>query len=239
MEDQYDALAPIPNRSVVERVMDRITEAILSGQYKPGDQIPTEEGLAAAFGIGRNSVREAVKVLVALGVLEIRRAEGTFVASSYSERMFNPALYGAIVQESGLEDIIEMRRIFDEGVAQLAILKGTEEDMQEIVRCCDQLTACLKRDGRDIEGFLRCDLAFHKSIEDAVHNALLPNMSSVITKLTIPSRRETVRRGLSAGRVDYFVECHRMLADVIVNRQSEKVPETIRYHYDMWRETPQ
>ncbi len=236
MDKNEFGMKPINNRSVVDLVMERITDAILSRQYKPGDKIPTEEQLSEALGVGRNPVREAVKVLVALGVLEIRRAEGTYVAGTYSERMFNPVLYGMIVEQSALEDLIEVRRVFDQGVAQLAIAKGTEKDMENIRSQCEEFIHQLQHFNGNLEILLQCDINFHRSIEAAAHNALLPNLSQVITKLTIPSRRETIRRGMEAGNVQYFIDCHRLLADVIINRQSERVLETINDHYDMWSE---
>lgn len=71
-------LKKINRSSVVQRVIDRLTEAIVSGELKPGDRIPTEMELAEQMGVARNSIREAVKILVYIGVLEIRRADGTF-----------------------------------------------------------------------------------------------------------------------------------------------------------------
>ena len=77
MEKKY--LAPINSKSMVQIVIDRITGAIIDGELKPGDQIPTEPELSSLFNVGRNTVREAIRILVAYGVLEIRRAEGTFI----------------------------------------------------------------------------------------------------------------------------------------------------------------
>ncbi len=71
-------LKKINRSSVVQRVIDRLTEAIVSGELKPGDRIPTEMELAEQMGVARNSIREAVKILVYIGVLEIRRADGNF-----------------------------------------------------------------------------------------------------------------------------------------------------------------
>jgi len=227
-------LKPIKNGSVVDMVMDRITDAIITGQYKPGDKIPTEEKLSAALGVARNSVREAVKVLVALGVLEIRRADGTFVARGYSEHMFHSALYGMIVEGSAIQDIIELRRIFEEGVTQIAIARGTLEDMELVGRRRDELIELLNSYGGDIEAIIQSDVAFHQSIEAAAHNALLPNVSRVITRLTIPSRRETTRHAIESGNLDFLIRSHQMLADIVINRKGDKVLEAIQYHYNMW-----
>ena len=71
-------LKKINRSSVVQRVIDRLTQAMLSGELKPGDKIPTEMELSEQLGVALNSIREAIKILVYIGVLEIKRAEGTF-----------------------------------------------------------------------------------------------------------------------------------------------------------------
>ena len=236
MDNQATNLRPISSRSVVDRVTDRITDAIITGQYEPGERIPTEEQLAAMLGVARNSVREAVKVLVSLGVLEIRRAEGTYVTTGVPNGVFSPLLYSMIVQKSGLDDLIEMRRVLEEGVTRLAIEKGTDDDMDTIAIKRDEFIVSIDETPHDYERLMQCDVAFHKSIEEACHNTLLPNMSQVITRLTVPSRRETVRRGIEAGNAQYFIDCHRMLAEVVINRETENVSRAIEYHFGMWRE---
>ena len=72
-------LKEIGGKSVVEQIVDNITNAIINGELKPGDKIPTENELCTSMGVGRNSVREAIKILGAYGVINIKRAEGTFV----------------------------------------------------------------------------------------------------------------------------------------------------------------
>jgi DNA-binding FadR family transcriptional regulator len=234
--DLIKTLEPIANRSVVDTVMDRITNAILFKQLRPGDKIPTEDQLCSAFGVARNSVREAVKVLVSLGVLEIRRAEGTFVAKQYSERMFNPVLYGMIVEESALSDIVEVRWVFDSGILRGAIEKGNEEDMRRIERQCEVFEQALLTESHDHEAILRCDIEFHRVIEQAAHNTLLTNLNRVITQLTLPSRSETVRQCMQAGEAEYFIRSHRLLKEIVVNRRLDRITEALDFHYSRWRE---
>ena len=85
------------NNNAVQQIIDTFTEQLLLGKLRPGDQIPTEVELAESFGVARNTVREAVKILTAMGVVEIRRPVGTFVCSGFTEPMINPLLYGVIL----------------------------------------------------------------------------------------------------------------------------------------------
>ena len=109
-------LDPMDNRSVVDRIIARITNAIISGELLPGQKIPTESELCESMHVGRNSVREAIKVLVAMGVLYIKRAEGTFVAEGFSDRMLDPMVYGLIREGGSSWYLIERRRMRDVGV---------------------------------------------------------------------------------------------------------------------------
>ena len=87
-------MAPLPSGSKSEVIIQRITEALISGDLRPGDKIPTEQEFCDQLKIGRNTVREAIKVLIAFGVLEIRRSEGTFVVDHFSPKLMDSVLYG-------------------------------------------------------------------------------------------------------------------------------------------------
>ena len=94
-----DFMKPIRMKSASDIVVERLTEAIIDGQINPGDKIPTEPELASSFCVGRNTVREAVRTLVAYGILEIRRPEGTFVCRTFKPQTINPLIYSMILQK--------------------------------------------------------------------------------------------------------------------------------------------
>lgn len=83
------------NESLVQRIINKITDSIVAGELKPGDKLPTEMELIAAFGVSRNTVREAIRTLIAYGVVEIRRPEGTFICDGFSNKMINPTSTGS------------------------------------------------------------------------------------------------------------------------------------------------
>ena len=88
--DEKDFMKPIGNKSITQCIVDRLTQAIIDGELQPGDRIPTESELAQSLNVGRNTVREAIRVLVAYGVLEIRRPSGTFVCDTFKPVVFSP-----------------------------------------------------------------------------------------------------------------------------------------------------
>ena len=89
MSEEISYLKNLKSESVVQKVINCLTDAMVSKQLKPGDKIPPEPELAAALGVARTSVREATKILTYLGVLESKRAEGTFVTSGFKESVLS------------------------------------------------------------------------------------------------------------------------------------------------------
>ena len=121
----------VGGQSIVNKIVDNITNAIINGELNPGDKIPTEAELSESMGVGRNSVREAIKVLEAYGVVHIKRAEGTFVSQEYDSKMIYPVLYGIILQKDSTKQIVELRKVIDVGLLQLAVDKLKSRELEK------------------------------------------------------------------------------------------------------------
>lgn len=124
--------ASLANKSVVDRIVDQITNAVINGELKPGDKIPTEPELCETFRVGRNSVREAIKILAAYGVLEIRRADGTYICQEYNYKMLYPILYGIILQRDSQKQVVELRKVIDVGILQEAMKRMGKEEFHQL-----------------------------------------------------------------------------------------------------------
>lgn len=225
----------LANKSVVDRVVDRLTGAIINGELNPGDKIPTELELAEAFQVGRNSVREAVKVLEAFGVLHIKRSGGTFVSSEFKKRMLDPMLYGLLLQKDSGTEIHDLRQVFDTGVLYVAVNKASGASLKAIR---ERLSA-LHKASADIpfspEKLLSADVAFHGAVVDSAENALLSSIAGYVDRITIPSRIETMRGIVTAGKLDAFLELHDRMLDVLEKRDESRIAETVKEHYQFWR----
>ena len=131
VEETQKYLKPINTKSVVQQVVDRLTQALINKELLPGDKIPTEKELASTFGAARNSVREAIKILISFGVLEIRRPEGTFVTNGFTDGMIDPLLYGIILDDAdSMDSLMELREWNVFGMLRLAFVKGTPADIK-------------------------------------------------------------------------------------------------------------
>jgi len=132
MESKPSYLTSLKKESVVQSVINRLTDGMRRGELKPGDKIPTEPELAESLGVARSSVREAIKILTYLGVLESKRHEGTFVCSGYEESMIDPMVYGIILNKDSFENLMELREMTEAGMMRLAVKNHTEEELKEL-----------------------------------------------------------------------------------------------------------
>jgi DNA-binding FadR family transcriptional regulator len=227
--------SPISNKSVVDRIVDQITQAIISGDLKPGDKIPTEVEICESLHVGRNSVREAIKVLETFGVVYIKRAEGTFVSSSFNRKMLDYMLYGIILQKDSNCEIIELRHVFDIGILYDAIEKINDAKIAKIEESLDEMEKILANKNATIKEILDTDLSFHKSIIDCTNNQLLSTMYDYIIRLTIPSRIKATEHIFATGKRQVFLQLHKQMFEVLKNRNKNKIEETVKNHYMFWR----
>lgn len=210
-------LRPIDNTSVVQQVIDRLTYAMIYKELRPGDKLPTEMELAASFGVGRNSIREAIKILVSFGVLEIRRPEGTFVSSGFSDKMINPLLYGIILDQSdSLDNLKELREWIDYGILELAMEKAAPEDLFQLEEQLDKLLSEI--DKGDVHKVFIADDEFHEAISTAAHNSLLGQIAKLVRTLTSEIRMNTIRNMINAGKSDELKNAHEDLFKIVKHK---------------------
>jgi GntR family transcriptional repressor for pyruvate dehydrogenase complex len=113
------SIRPLNREPVSSSIMNLITDYILSKDLKPGDKLPTESEFSQQLGVGRNSVREAIKMLSSLGVIEIKRGLGTFIAKSISPTIVNPLILALAFEQGTSREIFELRLLIDTGAAEL------------------------------------------------------------------------------------------------------------------------
>ena len=235
-------LRPIDNTSVVQQVIDRLTYAMIYKELRPGDRLPTEMELAASFGVGRNSIREAIKILVSFGVLDIRRPEGTFVANGFSDKMINPLLYGIILEQSdSIDSLKELREWIDYGILELAMVKATPEDISHLEERLQGLM--IEIDVGNAQRIFVADDDFHEAISTAAHNSLLGQIAKLVRTLTSEMRLQTISNMIKIGKRDELKKVHRDLFNLIENKNSESARQLLVdgyfYRYNVVKDSMQ
>ena len=225
--------------SVVQNVIDCLTDAMVHGELKPGDRIPTELELSEQLGIARNSVREAVKILVYLGVLEIRRAEGTFVCSGFSESLVDPMIYGVILNQQNTRELHELRAMMEAGVLRLAVQKCSEDEIRELHVRLENLKSAIFAPDASAESVFDVDNEFHDTITQMGHNSIVAKINAVALLLTHSTRLESVRKMLEAGRQEELYQAHERVFHLVASHKLEGLYESVRETYFYEEDIPE
>ena len=231
-EELMIQLKRIKSESVVQQIIDSLVEAMIRKELKPGDQIPTEMELAERLGVGRNSVREAIKILVYFGVLEIRRAEGTYVCEGFTDTMIDPIIYGIILDRAGsYEYLMELREIMEAGVMKLAMENATEEELKKLRIQLNRMKREIELGPENVERVFNEDNEFHSIITSMGHNPLVKKIEAVVRTLTHAMRYETVKTMIDSGKGQELYEAHEKLLRILETKDESNLNDNVRNTY--------
>ena len=208
--------------STVDNIVNQIVEMIIDNTLCPGQRIPTESDLAHSFGVGRNSVREAVKVLSAYGILEVRRADGTYVCSDFSPKMLNPLVYG-IILEKNPGYLIEVRDAIENYVYELAAKNVTEEDLISLRSILDKMQVEIGKDEVDVDRVAELDREFHTELSRCGHNPILTQINRMVCLLLHQSRKLTIENMLQSGRKQFLIDIHQKSYLAVMNHDMQNI----------------
>ena len=171
---------PVP-RGQAKHVVDTLGKKISAGQYKEGETLPIEADLSEMLGVGRNALREAVKILSAKGLITTTPRSGTKVSSRIHWNMLDQQVLSwhadpDIATENFMIDLIEVRRIIEPKAAQLAAERATREEVAEIMNAFEQM----KINKNDLDKRMEADIQFHSLIMMASHNPILSQFKTAI-----------------------------------------------------------
>jgi GntR family transcriptional repressor for pyruvate dehydrogenase complex len=206
-------------KKLSEEVSEHILAMIDEGEVAVGGQLPTEGELVEMFNVSRTSVREAVKSLAAVGVLEIRPGMGTFVVGARPGPLRTlPGHRSRPLDKSDLLELLEFRRIFEPEAAALAASRATPEDLDEMHRCVEELESGVAAGIRPPE-----DLGFHLALARATKNGAVVDVSS----LTIRFYEQDVYMP-----DDLDVEGHREIYEAIKNGDPDAARQAMSAHLE-------
>lgn len=227
---------PLATENVVDRIVKQITDKIISGDLKPGDKLPTEPELCQAFRVGRNSVREAIKILCAYGIVYIKRAEGTFINDRYSQKMLDPMLYGILLQGSFSEDVVLLRKVLDIGILHSVMYTVTEDQLQSLSDLLEHLRTLVFAPRPDMDAIFDADVQFHMEITRFTGNEMLYSVYSYVDRITRPSRDHALQMILDQDEKNTFIDLHEKIITLIREKQFDEIETTLTNHYQFWNQ---
>jgi GntR family transcriptional regulator, transcriptional repressor for pyruvate dehydrogenase complex len=215
----------IKKSSVSNTVMHRITQAIINHEINPGDELPSESELSASMGVGKSSVREAIKMLSVMGVVESIQGDGTFVRHSVDEHGVNPLVYQMILMQSGDEYIFELRKMFEPAYTLLALEHATDEDIRNIASTVQTLENNVQEHKQTADD----DLAFHDAILHATHNPYVIKIGQTMLQLFVAS----IRHSMSTIPMQAVAD-HKLILQAFINRDKAQLTEAVYHSFDGW-----
>lgn len=193
------AIRPIQRTTLTAAAFEQLISHVVTGRWKAGDRIPPERELCQQLRIARTSLREALKAMELVGMLDSRVGDGTFVCPR-TEFLSRPLLWAFTgTDHSELRDIMEARTIMEENLAGLAAERASDEGIAEIGAAVQAMRDCIARG----ESILEADMAFHIAVSRAAQNEILTNAVQLLRnlmrqslqyKLTIPNIHDEVLR---------------------------------------------
>lgn len=201
--------------AVTDEAIEKIKDMIVSGRLSPGSRLPREADLAAELGLSRNSLREAVRALALVRILEVRQGDGTYVSSLEPEVLLDAM--GFLVdfhRDDSVLDFLAVRRILEPAATALAARIMTDVQIED-------LRATVARDSlaTSVSDLVAHDLAFHSRIAVGSGNTVL---ASMLESISMPTARARIWRGLT--QQDAFPQTiaqHQGIVDAILRREPE------------------
>jgi GntR family transcriptional regulator, transcriptional repressor for pyruvate dehydrogenase complex len=201
--------------AVTDEAIEKIKAMITSGALRAGDRLPKEADLAADLGLSRNSLREAVRALALVNILDVRRGDGTYVTSLEPQALLEALNF--IVdfhRDDTVLEFLQVRRILEPAATAMAAERITPEEVQGLQELLDSLGP-----NPDPEDLVDKDMEFHRRIVACAGNSVL---SSLLESMSGPMTRARVWRGITqTGTVARTIAEHHAILDALTARDPE------------------
>ena len=224
-----NGLKPAQRISLSDNIVEQLTGLIAREVLKPGERIPSEKQLCQQFGVGRTSVREALKSLSVMGILESHAGDGTFVSANHDRYLERAFQWGLLLDRKVVNDLVETRLLLESHTTYLAARRATADDLAAMERAVQGMEESVA----DPKRYLEHDLQFHLRIAQATQNTILGNLLSTIrgylqswveqTLATSPPENPTSRATLSITE-------HKKILRALRNRRGSDARRAMREH---------
>lgn len=219
------SIRPITRLSVSEGISQQIIELISTGKLKPGQRLPSERELCKSFGASRSSVREALRSLSMLNILESRVGDGTVAAVNSAKFLKKVLKLRLITQRDEVEDLLKVRCALECLAVAEAAIRRTDEDVEKL----DRLIEAMDQFGDRPTRFAGIDFQFHLAIAQMSQNTLLFDMVSMIRGQTIDGISRVFR---FPNALSLSFDEHKKIVAAIRRGDAEKARAAMKGHLD-------
>ena len=218
-------IEPIKKTRIAEEVADRIRMFDLDGTFPAGRPLPSERLLRERFGVSRGSIRDALRILEMIGLLETRHGQGTFPQELTVDRLVAPLASVMTYRQDLRDELMDVRRMFEPAVARAAATRATDEDFSDFQRILDAQRRKLET-GRSA---IVEDTAFHAALARSTHNRVVVSIMAILNDLLVESRTLALKQ---KGRPERSMEGHEAVVAALRRREAEGAARAMYNHID-------
>lgn len=208
-------------RPLVDQVISSVRELIEQEGLRPGDRLPSEPQLAQRLGVGRSTLREAIRALSHGGLLETRQGSGTFVTAGPA-----PASLDVRLAQARVSEVFEVRRALEVLIAEIAPLRRTDDHVQQLRTALQQCR--VHAESGDVRAFVAADAQFHQVTADATGNTVLVELYAVL-------RRSLETAGVAIAdlvELRHANDLHAVLLEAIADADPAVAVTATRHHLE-------
>jgi DNA-binding FadR family transcriptional regulator len=222
-------LNAVKRTPLLYQIQEEVKNYIIRNQLSPGDALPSEGDLARQLNIGRNSVREAVKSLEALGVLEARPGSGLFVKAFTFDAIIDNLPYGLLFDVKSVTDFLEVRAHLEYGMVDRVVQEATEDQLDALRVVVDRMHRTAEAGQYDASG----DREFHATLYKNLGNPVLLRVLDVFWLVV----RRASERSHVIDPADPLetVRSHQRILEALERRSPEEMRAAFDYHYSRWK----
>lgn len=191
-DKQHEVFKAYRPESAVDSVLNVFKEALITGKLLPGERLPSEIELSRRLSISRGSIREAMKILAAFGIVEIRRGDGTYIAHSDHKVVFDPLLFSLILSNANIRELVELRELMEFAIVKLVIKNAGDEELNYIKKMISQMADLVENyEQSGIVKLVQSDLDFHRALGKATRNRLVEKIYDFVMDFFEPFIKAT------------------------------------------------
>ncbi len=215
----------IKKATISETIVEQIKEMVLDGQLTPGQKLPSEREFTEILGVSRSSVREAMRSLMSIGLVDIRSGEGTFLNDN-TNLLTDHFQLQCLMKKYSILELVEARKMIEVEIIKLAVVRGDSNDVDYII----EKHLETKENRNSPAEFIKADFNFHMAIAEASKNRYLAEMLSATRELLLEINTDVIRK---PGQIDKVIKTHESIIAAIKSGDIYKAQVQMGSHIDM------
>lgn len=218
----------IDSKKNYEKVIEQIQNLILNGTYKNGDKLPPERELTKKLGISRTSLREALKALEVLGLIETKQGGGSYITNNIDSSILKSVSIAFKLNNGTVKDILELRYCLEVQAAKSAALNATEEQVKELEDIVNKMSVAKDEDEK-----ADLDVKFHNKLIKSMNNVLFQIIGDSVSYLLAPFIKDIRKIYYNTEdnlREYYFIKQHKEIIVAIKEKNPKKAADKIIEH---------